>query len=86
MCGQLPEAVFVPLGPVPAKALAWLSTNGVLSPDRVLDGLPHPSGANAERIAYFLGGKARNQLSSKTSPDKLDASRERLANAIAALT
>lgn len=86
MCGQLPEAVFVPLGPVPAKALAWLSANGVLSPNRVLDGLPHPSGANAERIAYFLGRKARNQLSSKTSPEKLDASRERLANAIATLT
>lgn len=86
MCGQLPEAVFVPLGPVPAKALAWLSAKGVLSPDKVLDGLPHPSGANAERIAYFLGKKARNQLSSKTSPDKLDASRERLTNAIAALT
>jgi hypothetical protein len=86
MCRQLPEAVFVPLGPVPAKALAWLSANRVLSPDRVLDGLPHPSGANAERIAYFLGRKARNQLSSKTSPEKLDASRERLANAIAALT
>jgi hypothetical protein len=70
---------------VVTDALAWLSTQGVLDPSRVLSGLPHPSGANAERIAYFLGRKSRASLSAKTDPDKLDAARERVMKAVAAL-
>jgi hypothetical protein len=31
----------------------------------VLVGLPHPSGANAERIAFFLGRKAQHALSGR---------------------
>jgi hypothetical protein len=82
---HLGSAVFLPLGPVVTDALAWLSTQGVLDPSRVLSGLPHPSGANAERIAYFLGRKSRASLSAKTDPDKLDAARERVMKAVAAL-
>ena len=74
----LPNAVWVPLGPAPASALAMLASDGVLNADRILDGLPHPSGANGERIAYFLGRKDRQALSAKTSPENLDAARERL--------
>lgn len=44
---------------------------------RILDGLPHPSGANAERISYFLGKKAREVLSHKTNPKKIDDGRRR---------
>ncbi|CAB4824516.1 unannotated protein [freshwater metagenome] len=69
---MLPNAVWVPLGPAPASALAMLSRDGVL------DGLPHPSGANGERIAYFLGRKERQYLSAKTNAAKLDAAREGL--------
>lgn len=58
---------------------------GALASDVVLDGLPHPSGANAERIAYFLGRKAREALSPKTSPAGLDAARDRLRAQVAAL-
>ena len=37
--------------------------------------MPHPSGANAERISYFLGRKPRERLSAKTDPHKLDGAR-----------
>jgi len=85
MCAQLPNAVFVPLGPVPSKVLAWLATQGALDTRRVLEGLPHPSGANAERIKYFLSQKPRSELSAKTDPDKLDAAKAALINAVARL-
>lgn len=74
----LPNAVFVPLGDKVAEALHFLAAKGLLSRDRILDGLPHPSGANAERIAYFLGKKKREALSAKTNPDKLDLARKEI--------
>lgn len=79
----LPEAVWIPLGPKAAVGIAYLVTAGVLDPSRVLDGLPHPSGANAERVAYFLGRKAREALSPKTDPISLDAASARLKNLVA---
>lgn len=85
MCAQLPNAVLIPLGPVPSKVLAWLATQGAVDPRRVLDGLPHPSGANAERIKYFLGQKRRSDLSVKTDPDKLDAAKAALIKAVSNL-
>lgn len=85
MARRLPNAVFVPLGPVPSKALEWLVSQGSLPDFRALHGLPHPSGANAERIAYFLGRKLRSQLSAKTDANKLDAAKARLLEAVAAL-
>lgn len=45
----------------------------------------HPSGANAERIAYFLGRKSRSALSAKTNPDKLDRAREEMIRKVLAL-
>jgi hypothetical protein len=85
MCAQLPNAVLIPLGPVPSKVLAWLATMGAVDPSRVLDGLPHPSGANAERIKYFIGQKSRAALSAKTDPEKLDAAKAALRDAVARL-
>ncbi len=85
LCEQLPAAVFVPLGPVPTKTLEWLSTRGAVSATRILTGLPHPSGANAERIQYFLGRKSRENLSAKTDPDKLDRAKAQLIKRISAL-
>jgi hypothetical protein len=66
------NAVFVPLGPKVSEGLDWLAQRGVIPADRILHGLPHPSGANAERIAYFLGRKARSALSPKTDAARLD--------------
>ena len=79
----LTQAVFVPLGPVPTRVMHWLSTQGHISNVRILEGLPHPSGANAERIQYFLGKKAAALLSAKTNPQKLDAARAHLKEAVA---
>lgn len=81
----LPHAVFVPLGDKVAQALHFLADRDYLSKGQILDGLPHPSGANAERIAYFLGNKARSALSTKTSPEKLDQARNGLMGRVAAL-
>jgi hypothetical protein len=81
----LPDAVWVPLGPKATEGLGLLVKLGLLSADRLLSGLPHPSGANAERIAYFLGRKDRASLSIKTSPDAIEVSRMRLFNQIAGL-
>ena len=81
----LPGAVWVPLGPKALVGLQHLMDTGALDPARVLSGLPHPSGANGERIAYFLGRKARQHLSPKTDPATLDAARDRLLNLVETL-
>lgn len=82
---RLPDAVYVPLGPKVGLALAWLARRGVLDEARILHGLPHPSGANAERIAYFLGRKEKTALSSRTNGGQIDADRAQLAARMAAL-
>jgi len=46
--------LFKPLGPKVAQVFEMLIKQGVLDSNQILFGLPHPSGANAERIAYFL--------------------------------
>jgi hypothetical protein len=81
----LSNAMWVPLGPSATEGVSWLVRQGILSEQRVLVGLPHPSGANAERIAYFLGRKDRSLLSSKTSPVSIDTARKRLIEQIASL-
>lgn len=83
---QLPQAVFVPLGPTVSAGLEWLAERGAVEPSRVLHGLPHPSGANAERIAYFVGNKARSALSVKTDPERLDRARVMLRKQVQQLT
>jgi hypothetical protein len=75
---QMNNPIYIPLGPKVSEGLAWLAAEGVIKADRILDGLPHPSGANAERIAYFLGEKARAALSAKTNGEKLDQIRAAL--------
>ena len=81
----LPKAAFVPLGDKVAEALHFLADQSLLDRSRILDGLPHPSGANAERIAYFLGRKSRSALSAKTNPDKLDLARDKMIQKLAAI-
>jgi hypothetical protein len=75
---RLPDALWLPLGPKPVAALNHLATIGILDPAKILPALPHPSGANAERISYFLGRKARAALSIKTLPGPIDEARENL--------
>jgi len=83
--GALPDAVYVPLGPKVGLALDWLAQRGVVPAARILQGIPHPSGANAERIAYFLGRKDRSTLSSRTNGAQIDADRLALRARMAAL-
>ena len=52
---------------------------------QVLAGLPHPSGANAERIQYFLGRKDASRLSEKTNASLLDAARAALFSKVTQL-
>jgi hypothetical protein len=80
-----PDAVYVPLGPKVGLALSWLARRGVLDEARILHGIPHPSGANAERIAYFLGRKEKAALSSRTNGGQIDADRLALGEKLAAL-
>lgn len=82
---ELAHAIFVPLGPAVADGLRWLADQGVLAQERIFDGLPHPSGANAERIAYFLGRKERGTLSSRTDPVRLDLARQALVRKVGLL-
>jgi hypothetical protein len=82
---QMRHAVFVPLGPSVGQALSWLAQRGMLDESRILHGLPHPSGANAERIAYFLGRKEKAALSSRTNGARIDADRLALREKMAAL-
>jgi hypothetical protein len=78
----LPHAIFVPLGPKVGAALELAADSAGIDRARILSGLPHPSGASAERIAYFLGRKPRATLSIKTNPDKIDAARASIINKI----
>ncbi len=74
----LRDALFVPLGPKATAAVEAVASEAGLAAERILSGLPHPSGANAERIAFFLGRKPREALSSKVDPDRLLAARRAL--------
>lgn len=75
---QLHKAVFIPMGGAVSEGLDWLAARGVIDPKRILHGLPHPSGANAERVAYFLGRKDKATLSANTNGDQIDATRAAL--------
>ena len=81
----LPEAIIVPLGPKVTAAMQYLASQGLVDGQRILAGLPHPSGANAERIAFFLGDKSAERCSVKTNTQSLLAAKSHLEQRIAAL-
>lgn len=78
ICNKLKTSLFIPLGPKVTEALEWLASQKIINEKQILSGMPHPSGANAERIAYFLGNKPKDQLSIKTNPDSIDKSKRAL--------
>ncbi|HAC59270.1 MAG TPA: hypothetical protein DCF73_13075 [Rhodobiaceae bacterium] len=81
----LPNAIWIPLGKHAESALLYLSDRGLIPRERILGGLPHPSGANAERIAYFLGRKERSALSGKTNATAIDQAKAKLLTQVASL-
>lgn len=74
----LPYAIWLPLGPKAEAAVLHLTGRGLLDRKRVLTGMPHPSGANAERVAIFLGRKRPEDASKQTNPTPLLAAFARL--------
>jgi hypothetical protein len=78
----LPAALWVPLGPKPSLALRHLVACGALSAAQLLDGMPHPSGLNGERVSAFLGRIGPGQASVKTRPEKLLAARSALQSRV----
>lgn len=79
-----PNAVLLPLGPKVRHYLEKV-VKGTNFENRLLPELPHPSGANAERIAYFLGRKSKETLSSKTNSEKLDNSKKEMKKILKSL-
>jgi hypothetical protein len=82
----LPDTLWLPLGPKPAAALQHLIRLGALPAARVLDGMPHPSGLNGERIAAFLGRLDPARASVKTNVAKLMLARVGLADRVSSLS
>ncbi|WP_180041470.1 hypothetical protein [Acinetobacter sp. YH12218] len=78
MVQQLPNAIYIPLGKGVDEVLNYVSSLGYLNDQQILAGLPHPSGANAERIKYFLGEKPRDQLSRQTNPEQIDSAKSQI--------
>tara|TARA_R110001599_G_C12238176_1_gene658602 strand:+ start:46 stop:1164 length:1119 start_codon:yes stop_codon:yes gene_type:complete len=81
----LPDALWVPLGPVVGAVFQKIIEMGVISESRCLLGMPHASGANSERIKYFLGEKSRENLSSKTNAQLIDDRRKSLVRKVEVL-
>jgi hypothetical protein len=75
---RLPGAVWQPLGDKPLAALKHLASKGVLNSRQIAPVLPHPSGANAERVAFFLGRKSAEALSAKTNAASISELRRAL--------
>lgn len=82
---KLRQAIFVPLGSAAGEAVEFVAGDISLDRKRVLTGLPHPSGANAERIAFFLGRKKQHALSNKVDAARLTAARRDLKAKVRAL-
>lgn len=85
-CKILRNAIYVPLGPKVVEVLELMVGLGILKSEQVLTGLQHPSGANAERVAYFLGRKERSSLSAKTNPDTIDKAKQSVLSKMRFLT
>lgn len=81
----LPNALIVPLGPKVAAAMQHLASLGFINREHILDGLPHPSGANAERIAFFLGQKSASACSVETNTRSIEMARSTLVERLAKL-
>lgn len=76
---SLPEnCIYIPLGPKVTEAFSYLISKGIINTMQVFDGFPHPSGANGERIKYFLGKKNKGDLSKNTNPLQIDEVKAKL--------
>jgi hypothetical protein len=79
------DCIYVPLGEEVWNVFSHLESKGLVKPSQVIHGMIHPSGASNERISYFLGRKARQDLSKQTNADKIDLNKARMLATIKAL-
>ncbi|WP_027873413.1 hypothetical protein [Spongiibacter marinus] len=79
------KTLIIPLGGKVEEALLHLSTKGLIRRGQILSGIPHPSGANAERIQFFLGRKEESDLSKKTNAKIINQGREVAIGIVAGL-
>jgi hypothetical protein len=77
--------VYIPFGKGVDEAFKRLIAKGQLRQEQVLFGFPHPSGANAERIAYFCQTKSKEALSKTTNACTWDARRTNVLSQVARL-
>ncbi|MGU3499446.1 hypothetical protein [Mycobacterium sp. C31M] len=82
---RLRHSIFVPLGSEVGSVVEFAAAQTGLDRNRVLAGMPHPSGANAERVAFFLGRKPREMLSNRVEPERIIAARTALKRKVAKL-
>ena len=54
----MPKAMIIPFGRWAEAAVLYVAERGFVDPVRVLQGLPHPSGANGHRPALFAQNAA----------------------------
>jgi hypothetical protein len=54
-----PNALIVPLGKVAVECVDHLARAGKVGPERVLLGMPHPSGLNGHRPAHYAASRDR---------------------------
>ena len=72
---ELKKAVFVGLGPQVQKVLDRLIQERVLTPERVIGGMLHPSGNCTYRINYLIGDRSA-QVPHATNPVPYDMGRQ----------
>lgn len=82
---SLRSSIFIPLGTQVQQVFMRVAREHGIFDERCLMGIPHPSGANAERIAYFLGRKQKDKLSPKTDSESIDLIRAKLISKVKAL-
>jgi len=83
---ELQNCLIVPLGPKVAAAMHHLAAAGLIEAGRIMDGMPHPSGANQERVACFLGDKPAEKCSSKTNPAAISQAKLELVARVASFS
>lgn len=69
------KTLIIPLGQPVEDALMYLARKEFIAENQILKGIPHPSGANAERIKFFVNEKREEDLSIKTNPSVINSRR-----------
>lgn len=61
----LDDAYFLALGPTPLAALRWCAESGIVTAERILGALPHPSSNSGSQVSIFLRERTAETLHPK---------------------